>query len=108
MTWFQKLSNGANKLFGKVGGNDKNLLRKVGNTARKIDNSISRVGSFLANTANTYGQKTLADTINGATSSIHQVRGHLQNAIRAPMSDVRHNNLEKVVKEPEGDGKLFL
>ena len=108
MSWFNKLASKSNKLFGKVGGNDKNLLRKVGNTARKIDNSISRVGSFLANTANTYGQRALANSINGVTGGIHQVRGHLQNAIRSPMSDIRGNNLEKAIKEPAGDGTMYV
>jgi len=89
MSFFHKLASGANKLFSKVGGNDPHFFRKVGNTARKVDNSVQRVGNFLASSATSLGLHPLADAINGATSSVHEVRNNLEKSIKAPINDVR-------------------
>lgn len=90
MTWFQKLSSKATKLFNKSGANNPNFLRKVGNTARKTDNSIARVGNFLANTAHSMGYNDVGDTINSVTNKIHDLRNNLEKAIKTPIGDVRH------------------
>ena len=89
MSFFNKLASGAHKLFSKVGGHDPNFFRKVGNTARKIDNSVQRVGNFLASSATSLGLHPIADAINGATASGHEIRNNLERSIRAPINEVR-------------------
>jgi hypothetical protein len=88
MSWFNKLQNGAQKLFTKT-VNDPNIFRKIGNTARKVDNSIARVGHFLSNTANTMGMTPLAGMINSGVNAAHQIRNNLEKSIHAPLSDIK-------------------
>ncbi len=42
MKLFSKISEGATKLFHKM-GQENHLFRKIGNTARKIDNTVASV-----------------------------------------------------------------
>jgi hypothetical protein len=88
MKLFSKISQGATKLFNKV-TSDPNFMRKVSNTARKVDNSVMRVGDFLANTANTLGFAPIGSAIRGGASAVHAIRNDLEKTIRAPMGEVR-------------------
>jgi hypothetical protein len=90
MNLFQKLGE-APKLFSKM-YNDSTLFRKIGNTARKIDNSVARVGDFLVNTAKNIGLGGFAPAITGVTNAIHKVRNGLERAIKAPIGQIRQNN----------------
>jgi hypothetical protein len=87
MKFFSKLSE-APKLFSKL-YNDPHLFRKIGNTARKIDNSVARVGHFLANTAKNVGLGSLASPISTAVDTVHKVRNGLEKAVKAPIGEVR-------------------
>ncbi len=89
MNLFSKLSE-APKLFSKL-VNDPHLFRKVGNTARKIDNSIARVGSFLVNTAKNVGLGGFAPAISGVTNAVHKVRNGLERAIKSPINEVQQD-----------------
>ena len=89
MSFFNKIGQGARTLFNKVGGNDGSFFRKVGNTARKVDNSIARVGNFLASSANSMGLNPVAGMINAGTNAAHQIRNNLERSIKAPISNIR-------------------
>jgi hypothetical protein len=88
MNLFQKLGE-APKMFSKL-YNDPHLFRKVTNTARKVDNSIARVGNFLVNTAKNIGLGGFAPAITGVTNAVHRVRNGLEKAIKAPISEIKH------------------
>jgi hypothetical protein len=86
---FSKLYE-APKLFSKF-VNDPSLFRKVGNTARKIDNSIARVGNFLVGTAKNIGLGGFAPAITDVVDRVHKVRNGLEKAINAPIDEVRQD-----------------
>ncbi len=81
---FQKQGN-SSKLFSKV-GNDGNLFRKVDNTARKIDNSVMRVGAFIKPVADYVG---VGNYVNDAVNGTHAARNALEKSIRTPVNDLR-------------------
>jgi phosphohistidine swiveling domain-containing protein len=90
MSLFKKLGE-APKLFSKV-FNDPTLFRKISNTARKIDNSVARVGNFLTSTAKNIGLGSIAPRISGVTDAVHNIRNGLEKAISAPINEVRQYN----------------
>lgn len=82
-------------LFGKVGNSSKlftkagqggNLFRKIDNTARKIDNSVLRVGAFLKPAADYVG---VGNYVNDAVNGSHAIRNALEKSIRTPVNDLR-------------------
>ncbi len=89
MNLFSKLYE-APKMFSKL-INDPTLFRKVGNTARKIDNSIARVGNFLVGTAKNIGLGAFAPAINDVVNKVHNVRSSLEKAIKAPVNEIRED-----------------
>ncbi len=91
MKLFSKISEGATKLFNKI-GNENHLFRKINNTARKIDNSVAKIGQFLVPTAHHFGFHGAANLIANTADSVHAVRNHLEKAIKEPVSDIRKNH----------------
>ena len=89
MGLFQKVSQGATALFNKV--SDPSFLRKVGNTSRKIDNSVARVGSFLTPVLNSVGLNSVSNLINKGVNTSHLIHNSLEKAISAPMDNVRQS-----------------
>lgn len=83
---FSKIGN-STKLFGKM-GNDGNLFRKFDNTARKVDNSVMRVGAFIKPVADMAG---LGSYVNDAVNGTHAIRNGLEKAIKTPVNDLRRN-----------------
>ena len=81
---FNKLGN-SSKLFNKV-GNDGKMFRKISNTARKIDNTVMRVGSFIKPVADYVG---VGNYVNDAVNGTHAVRNALEKSIRTPVNDLR-------------------
>jgi hypothetical protein len=90
MSLFQKVGHTFGKLFSE--SNAPTLFRKVSNTARKADNSIQRIGGFLANTAGALGQHAIANGIKSGLGVVHNIRGSLQKAIHAPLGDIKKEN----------------
>jgi len=88
MGLFNKITQGATKLFNKV-TNDPNLFRKIDNTARKIDNSVARVGAFLKPIADTAGFGGVVDSVVGG---IHGLRNNLELAAKQPLSKIRNGD----------------
>jgi hypothetical protein len=91
MKLFNKISEGASRLFNKI-GNENNLFRKINNTARKIDNSVTKVGQFLVPTLNHFGYHGIGSLIANGADSVHQIRNNLEKAIKEPISDIRKNH----------------
>jgi hypothetical protein len=91
MKLFSKISEGATKLFNKI-GNENHLFRKISNTARKVDNSVSRIGAFLVPTARNFGYNGVASLISNGVDSVHQIRNNLEKAIKQDPSDIRKNH----------------
>ena len=85
MSLFSKVHAGATRLFQKVGGNDPHLWRKVSNTARKVDNSVTRVGNFLASSAHAIGApRMVTDGALSVAGGVHAVRNNLEKAVNTP------------------------
>ncbi len=82
MTFFNKVNQGANKLFTKINQNAPVLLRKIDNTAQ-------RMTSAIAPTLQQYGFDTASNAVNGINNDIHQIRNNLERAIKTPVSDLR-------------------
>ena len=81
---FGKVGN-SSKLFNKV-ENDGKMFRKISNTARKFDNSVLRVGSFIKPAADYLG---LGNYVNDAVNGSHAVRNALEKSIRTPVNNLR-------------------
>jgi ABC-type transporter Mla subunit MlaD len=99
MKLFSKISHGASKMFNKASDSAPTMYRKFNNTIRKVDNSVARVGNFIANSSDHFtGNKLLGDSVRGITSSVHQTRKNLQNdlekSIKGNLNDVRDPNSE--------------
>ena len=60
----------------------------MSNTARKIDNSVARVGSFLQPIAKIINP-SLGDLVNRGVNGVHQVRNSLEKSMRTPMRDIQ-------------------
>ena len=69
MSFFNKVSQGAGRLFNKV-VQDKNIFRKITNTAKKIDSGINKVGNFLSPVAKLYGVDGMLKTGMSASNQI--------------------------------------
>ncbi len=91
MKLFTKISEGATKLFHKM-GQENHLFRKINNTARKIDNSVAKVGQFLVPTAHYLGFHGVGNLIANGADTVHAVRNHLEKAIKEPVNDIRKNH----------------
>lgn len=74
MSFFNKVSNGANRLFNKV-VQDKNIFRKITNTAKRIDGGINKIGNFISPVAKMYGLDGMLKTGMGAS---HQISNALE------------------------------
>ena len=83
---FNKVGN-SSKLFNKV-GNDGKIFNKISNTARKIDNSVMRVGAFIKPVADVVG---MGGYVNSAVNDVHAIRNGLEKAIKTPINDLRRN-----------------
>ena len=69
MSFFKKISQGANRLFGKV-LNDKNIFRKINDTVRNIDNNVNKVGNFITPVAKAFGYDGLVKNAMGVSNRI--------------------------------------
>jgi len=69
MSFFNKVSQGANRLFGKV-INDKNIFRKINNTVKTIDQNVNKVGNFLTPIAQNFGYDGLVKNAMGVSNRI--------------------------------------
>ena len=83
---FNKVGN-SSKLVNKV-GNDGKIFNKISNTARKIDNSVMRVGAFIKPVADVVG---MGGYVNSAVNDVHAIRNGLEKAIKTPINDLRRN-----------------
>jgi hypothetical protein len=91
MKLFSKISEGATKLFQKM-GQENHLFRKISNTARKIDNSVAKVGRFLVPTAHRLGFGSVGNFLSNGVDTVHAIRNDLEKAIKDPVSDIRRNH----------------
>ena len=69
MSFFNKVSQGAGRLFGKAIA-DKNIFRKITNTAKRIDGGINKVGNFLSPLAKLYGVDGMLKTGMAASNQV--------------------------------------
>ena len=69
MSFFNKVSQGANRLFGKV-VNDKNIFRKINNFVKNVDQNVSKVGNFIAPVAKVFGYDGLVKNAVGVSNRI--------------------------------------
>ena len=69
MSFFNKVSQGANRLFGKV-LHDKNIFRKINNTVKTIDHNVNKVGNFITPVAKAFGYDGLIKSAMGASNRI--------------------------------------
>jgi len=84
---FSKAQSVKPLLFGKVkSGNG--LFGKIDDTARKIDNSVMRVGAFIKPLADNFG---LGSYVRDGVNEVHAIRNGLEKAIKAPVNDLRKN-----------------
>jgi hypothetical protein len=90
MKLFSKISEGATKLFHKL-GNENHLFRKINNTARKIDNTVAKVGQFLVPTAHYLGFHGAGNLIASGADTVHEIRNNLEKAIKEPVDNIRKN-----------------
>ena len=74
MSFFNKVTQGAGRLFNKV-VQDRNIFRKITNTAKKIDGGINKVGNFISPVAKMYGLDGMLRTGMNAT---HQIANGLE------------------------------
>jgi hypothetical protein len=99
MTFFNKVSNNAGKLFNKAMGTN-GIFNKINEIGRKADNSIQRVGSFIRPIANHFG---LGDVVKNGLTQVHNLRmkgtdavnsvkNGLERAVKAPMNDINRSN----------------
>jgi len=96
MSIFNKISQGARSLFNKA--TNPVLFRKINNTARKIDNSVQKVGIFLLPIVSGYNPAYGAQLANGLAST-HNIRMGIQNGLDTA-TRVK-NSLEKAIKPPQ-------
>jgi hypothetical protein len=82
-------NNGMTKLFSKDGG--KTLFQKIGDHARKVDNTVTRVGNFLSSSARTLGFNPIGDIIDRGVKTVHNIRNNLEKSIKAPLNDIRQH-----------------
>ena len=94
MGLFNKVSQGAGKLFTKAMGKN-GVFNKVNEYARKADNSVQRVGNFIRPIANHFG---LGDVVKNGMNQVHNMRMQGTNAV-----NTIKNGLERAVKAPMGD-----
>ena len=69
MSFFNKVSQGANRLFGKV-LNDKNIFRKINNTVKTIDQNVNKVGNFITPVAKAFGYDGLVKNAMGVSNRL--------------------------------------
>lgn len=91
MSVFNKIGQGANRLFNKATGRN-GIFNKVNEYSRKADNSIQRVGNFLRPIASNFGLDPL---LQKGLNTVHDLRMNVVNA----SNDIR-NGLERAVKAP--------
>jgi hypothetical protein len=98
MSFFNKMSNSAGRLFNKAtskGG----IFDKVNVALRKGDNTVQRVGAFIRPIADQFG---LGDVVGGAVNKFsalatrgrdlnRDIRNNLERAVKAPMSELQNN-----------------
>ena len=81
---FNKLGK-TTSLFNKMGKTD-NFFRKVDNTARKVDNSVARIGAFIHPVMD---MAHLGNYVDDAVNSVHAVHNGLEKALKTPMNEIR-------------------
>ena len=92
MGLFRKVNSGI-RMFSKTVSNP-NLFRKISNTARKVDNSILRVGSFLVSAGNSlpYGiGKPLSLLGKETAQTAHKLRLGLEKAGARDLAKIKNN-----------------
>ncbi len=82
-------NNGMTKLFSKDAG--KTLFQKIGEKARKADNSVTRVGNFLSSSARSLEFNPIGDIIDRGEKTVHNIRNNLEKSIKAPLNDIRQH-----------------
>jgi hypothetical protein len=97
MPLFNKIKSEGARLFSKIGSEIPNVFNKINEFARKADNSVAKVGSFLVSGANSLGLTPVADTIKEGAKFIHGKRLELKNGVnslarayKAPLSEARN------------------
>ena len=91
MKLFNKIGQGANKLFTKA--TQKNgLFDKFNEYARKTDNTLQRVGHFIRPIASHFG---VGDIVKNGLNRIHDIRTQAVDT-----SNNLRNGLERAVKQP--------
>ena len=86
MSFFNKVSQSAGRLFNKI-GQDNNIFRKITNTAKKIDGGVNKVGNFISPIAKMYGLDGMLRTGMAAT---HQIANGLEK-YAMPLHEARNN-----------------
>jgi len=99
MKLFNKISQGANRLFTKATKQD-GLFDKFNEYARKADNSIQRVGNFIRPVAAQFGLDPIVkDGLNRihdirmkAVDTSNSIRNGLERAVKAPINSINYQN----------------
>ena len=111
MKLFTKFTSGAQKVFNKITDPNNNSFRKFVNTARKTDNTIAKIGHFLAKTSNEIGypgSSAISKIANEVVRDSHIIRKNMIGSSKLPMNVIR-NDIEKAVKEDVAEsGPAFI
>ena len=99
MSLFNKIGQGANRLFNKATGKN-GIFNKFNDYARKTDNSIQRVGNFIRPISTHFGLepmvKTGLNTIHNlrmnAVNTSNDLRNGLERAVKAPINQINNQN----------------
>ena len=99
MSLFNKVGQGANKLFNKATGKN-GIFNKFNTYARQADNTVQRVGNFIRPISTHFGLEpmvkaglnTVHDLRVNAVNTSNNLRNALVNSVKAPINEIHHQN----------------
>ena len=99
MSFFNKVSQGATKLYNNAVGKN-GIFNKVSTVGRKFDNSIARVGNFITPFADRLGAgdtvrngvKMVHDWTQKGRQEINDAKNGLERAVKSPINDIQRQN----------------
>jgi len=99
MSLFNKISQGANKLYSKAMGNN-GIFDKMNTFMRKGDNTVQRIGHFIRPIADKFGMGEVVKNIMNkvhdykvaGTNQVNAIKNNLEKSVSAPMSEIYESN----------------
>jgi hypothetical protein len=99
MSLFNKIQNGAHKLYTKFNSNG-GIFDKINTGLRKGDNTVQRIGHFIRPLADHFGVgglvQNVMDKVHGykiaGTNNINAIKNNLEKSVNAPMSEIMDSN----------------